>query len=330
MSNMVMPVPIPDLRAELFQLLGQVPSGRLTTYGDLAQALGDKRAARWVGEVLVHHQHNRGCLCHRVVRAQGEIGLFITGNPAEKAERLRQEGISIARQKADLTSRMFADEFQSHFPLRALMRHQAIIREAAQQQPLSNPPEVLVGLDVAYPDPQTARAAAVVLDAKTLETVAEYQQDSPVRFPYIPGYLTYRELPVLWELWEQIQPSLPGNIICMIDGNGMLHPRRCGIAVTFGVLADVPTLGIGKSLLCGQIEPARNSVGATGNVVDQGEIIGAVMKAREHSRAVYVSIGHRMTLNDAIAWANSSLTGHRTPEPIFRADRLSKTRVASP
>ena len=322
-------IPTPDLEIELFRLLRQIPRGQVATYGDLARALGDIRAARWVGGALLNHDHSSKCRCHRVVRSSGEVGLFIEGDSRLKEQRLVEEGVSVSEGKVNLSRRMSADDFQSDSPLTTLIQHQAKIRRQANEAPLSHQPDLLVGLDVAYPSSQIARAAAVVIDAETLETVDEQQLELPVRFPYIPGYLTYRELPALLAVWETIQPRLAGNEVCFIDGNGRLHPRRTGVAVSFGVLANRPTIGIGKSLLCGKVDLSEFPASDSRLIIDQEEVIGAAVKTTDQSRPVFVSVGHRITLEQATCISRACMTDHRTPEPIYLADRLSKRAVAS-
>jgi deoxyribonuclease V len=322
-------VDVPDLQRHLDALLRQVPRGRVTTYGELARALGDVRAARWVGESLLNHPHNDRCGCHRVVRSTGEVGLYVTGDAAEKAARLVRDGITVEDQRVNLTSAMRAGEFDSPAPLRRLVDFQQSVRRRLQLTPLRREPGLLCGLDVAYLPDGTASGAAVLIDAATLETVGEESGRMPAAFPYIPGYLAFRELPLMMMIWRLAAAHASRGVVCFVDGNGMLHPRRAGVASCFGVLADVPTIGIGKSLLCGRVEPSGPSAAEAPPVVDQGEIVARSLKSRDSSRPIYVSVGNRLTLEDAVRLTRRCLTEHRLPEPIHRADRLSKRNAVS-
>ena len=320
---------IPDLAYALRSLLEQIPPGSVTTYGDLARALGDVRAARWIGEYLVEHPHDDACPCHRVVRANGDVGLYVTGDPADKIERLQSEWIPVRDGRADLARRIPFEQFTGDAPLHRLQQFLDDVANRVQERPLSAAPRWLCGLDVAYRADGTAIGAAVLLDAESLETIAESTWKAPASFPYIPGYLTFRELPVLLELWKAVQRDAPfradaGATVCLVDGNGRLHPRRGGIACGFGVLTGVPTVGVTKSLLCGTIATDLATADGDAVVGDGDNVIGTAVWNSRTSKPVYVSVGHRITLADSVGIVRRSTTMHRLPEPTFRADRLSK------
>lgn len=314
---------VPDLVAELTALLAQVPRGRVTTYGDLAKALGDVRAARWIGEYLLHHPHGSRCACHRVVRANGAVGLFIAGNAADKVQRLRHEGVTVDHGIADLDVCVRADDFDTSAPLRSLQVTQSAVARRVCERPLSESPTTLCGLDVAYRANGDAVGAAALLDADSQETIAEVTHCAPAAFPYIPGYLTFRELPVLLALWEQLRARAGRRTVCLVDGNGRMHPRRAGVASVFGVTTGVPTIGVTKSRLCGRVLPSRDTPGKR-PVVDGEELLGIELQDNDQHRPIYVSIGHRITLTEAVEIVRHSRSGGRLPEPTRRADRLSR------
>jgi deoxyribonuclease V len=350
---MTVPPALPQvgLRTEVLQLLRQIPGGRVTTYGDLARALGDDKArsARWLGEFLQSHPHAQDCPCHRVVRATGEIGLHHTGDPRRKAALLEREGVTVSPVgKADVANRW--TQFVGTRPLEQLREFQKLLVAQVREIPLSAPPGTIAGVDVAYRADGTGCGAYVLLDAATLETLAELTLTLPVEFPYIPGYLTFRELPIMLALCRQAaaQGQLADVIFC--DGNGRLHPWRAGIAACLGAMLGHPVIGVGKSLLCGRIEPA-NSQGADKTkqggrvrcaahgpverrlapgaiqlpaIVDAGEIIGRVIQSSPHGKPYYVSVGNYVTLDEAAEIARSAARDHRLPEPIHLADRLTK------
>lgn len=314
---------LPDLEQELRTLLAKIPRGRVTTYGELARALGDLRAARWVGEYLLDHPHSARCACHRVVRTTGEIGKFIGGDTAEKRALLVAEGLAIRDGVVGLDPQLQSADFGVSPPLAPLIEFQEDVRQRVRMSSLPFEPELACGLDVAYRTDGTAVGAAVLLRLDDLSVVWQGTRRMPSRFPYIPGYLAFRELPMLLALWDEARSHASSATVCFVDGNGRLHPRRAGVASCFGVVADVPTIGIGKSLLCGRIE-ASGSGGA--RVVHEGEEIATVMEPRAGGKPIYVSVGDRITLEEATTLVRRTLAGRRLPAPIALADRLSKVR----
>ncbi|HWL07303.1 MAG TPA: endonuclease V [Planctomicrobium sp.] len=320
---------IPNLHTEVEQLLAQIPHGRVTTYGDLARVLGDEnaRSARWLGEFLNHHPHHADCRCYRVVRSNGEVGLFVEGDPKAKGDRLQSEGVDVSPTgKVDL-SRKFTD-FVSSRPLEAMRIYQKQLAESVSFNPPKSALRSIAGVDVAYADANTACAAYVQLDLVTLEPVFQATLTRPVRFPYIPGYLTFRELPVLLELCLSVQKQQKLADVLFVDGNGQLHPWRAGIATCLGISLDHPTIGIGKSLLCGRVDSSGDTLKPHPIIIDEKkeppEIIGMALPSAFRKSPCYVSVGHRMSLELAVKLALQSTGKRALPEPIYLADRLTK------
>jgi len=162
-------------------------------------------------------------------------------------------------------------------------------------------------------------AGIVVLETPGLETVATASAAVDVAFPYIPGLLSFRELPAIAAAWERLE-TRPDVII--FDGQGLAHPRRFGIACHGGVLLDVPAIGCAKSLLVGKHDPLGPERGATAELVDRGEVVGMAVRLRERVRPVYVSVGHRIDLETAVRVVQSAGAGYREPETTRRAHRL--------
>lgn len=314
-------IELPDLPAELRRLLRQIPRGRVATYGDLAEALGSRQAARWVGEYLAHHPHDADCNCHRVVRVTGEAGLYVTGDPREKLARLASEGVSSCAGGIDLERYRFT-AFETDRPLAALVEHQQRIPEQVELRPFPDAPALVAGVDVAYSS-REACGAYVLMETATGEVVWSKTIRRAAAFPYIPGFLSFRELPVHLELLAAAEEAGRLAPVLFVDGNGRLHPRRAGIATHLGVIAGMPTIGLGKSLLCGSVKRAEPA-GAPQPVVDHGEVLAMAIRASPRSRPVYVSPGNLMTVDDAVRLARQTFHGHRVPEPIHQADRLSK------
>ncbi|HEX6940403.1 MAG TPA: deoxyribonuclease V [Longimicrobiales bacterium] len=164
-------------------------------------------------------------------------------------------------------------------------------------------------------------AGIVTLDADSLETVEESTAVVPVTFPYVPGFLSFRELPPLAAAWEQLERR-PDAVI--FDGHGIAHPRRFGLACHGGVLLDVPSVGCAKSLLIGEHGPLGEERGATAEITIEGEVVGMAVRTRDRVKPVYVSPGHRMDLPTAVSLVLRMGAGFREPETTRRAHRLVK------
>ena len=246
--------PIPDLVLALRRLIDQVPEGRVTTPGRLASALGNPVAARWIGHYLLHHDHDDGCGCHRVLRAGGLLGPYPQGGD-EKARRLRAEGVETVGETIDLARYDFAD-FTSDQPLEKLARFQNRLAKKVQLRPRRKVPQCVGGVDVSYSSPSEGVAGYALVDVATGELLWSTTIRRPVCFPYITSYLTFRELPLLVDLIDEVRASGRIAPVVLVDGTGILHPRQAGIASHLGVVAGLPTIGVTKKLLCGEVDIA--------------------------------------------------------------------------
>lgn len=132
-------------------------------------------------------------------------------------------------------------------------------------------------------------------------------------FPYVPGYLGFRETPALVAAWEGMAEK-PG--LLFVDGHGRAHPRRCGIATHLGVLLDVPTVGVAKSILCGKVEGELGEApGSMAPLVDRGEVVAMALRTRARALPVYVGTGHRVSIETAVRWVLDLAEGRRLPLP---------------
>lgn len=322
------PLEVPDLSAELRALLAQIPAGCVTTYGDLAEALGDAAAARWVSEYLRDHPHDEACPCHRVVRRTGEVGLYVSGDPAEKRSRLQAESVPLSGGEVLLAACRFT-QFRARRPLQRLSQFQAELPERVRLTPFSGCPKSAAGVDVSYLSPQQALGAYVVVDVATGMVAWSALRQREVHFPYIPGYLAFREVPLMWELHQLALESRQAADVVFVDGNGRLHHRRAGVATHFGVLADVPTVGVGKRLLCGTVDLQGMHAAEARPVSHAGEVVGMAVKSGPSSRPIYVSPGQHMDVASCVRLARLVFRGHRVPEPIYLADQLSRRAAMS-
>lgn len=317
----------PDLAALLEDLLAQIPRGRVATYGGLAEALGNPIAARWVGHYMLHHSHHAGCPCHRVVRADGQVGLYIAGDAADKARRLADEGVTASDGRVDLAEHGF-DGFQSDRPLARLREVQEAVARQVTLTRRTRLPELLAGVDVSYPRENEAVGALALVDLGTGELAWSTTVRRRVVFPYISSYLTFRELPVLLDLVEAARQA---GVIrghgepVLVDGSGILHPRHVGIASHFGVAAGLPTVGVTKKLLVGQVDVEGLRPRQSRPVVHEERAIGVAMRPTAGSRRpIFVSPGHRVDVAFAERMVRMALLGRRLPEPLHWADRLSR------
>jgi deoxyribonuclease V len=193
-----------------------------------------------------------------------------------------------------------------------------------RQDRLPATPRWLAGLDVGFEDNgATTRAAAVLLDATTLQPVAQEIARIPTVMPYIPGLLSFRELPALLAALAQL-PRTPDLVF--VDGHGISHPRRLGVASHLGVVTDLPTIGVAKSKLVGRFEEPGAEAGAHTPLLDDDELLGWVLRSKVRCKPLFVAGGHRVSADTALAWAQRTLRGYRLPEPTRLADRLASRR----
>ncbi|MBV9840267.1 MAG: endonuclease V [Sphingomonadaceae bacterium] len=143
-------------------------------------------------------------------------------------------------------------------------------------------------------------------------------------FPYVPGYLGFREAPSLLAAWDKL-PEKPD--LLFVDGQGRSHPRRCGIATHVGVLLDVPTIGVAKTLLCGAVEgEVGPAPGDRAPLIDRGETVGVALRTRARAAPIYISTGHRVSLETSVEWVLKLTDGRRLPLPIRLAHEAANAQ----
>ncbi|MGW0738103.1 endonuclease V [Streptomyces sp. NPDC002851] len=188
----------------------------------------------------------------------------------------------------------------------------------------------VVGVDVAYDDERAdgavAAAAAVVLDAATLEVVEEATAVGRVSFPYVPGLLAFRELPTVLAVLASLRAE-PGLVVC--DGYGRAHPRRFGLAAHLGVLTGLPTIGVAKSPFTFTYEQPGTLRGSTSALTDGREEVGRAVRTRDDVKPVFVSVGHRVSLDRAVAHTLHLAPRYRLPETTRRADALCRRALSA-
>jgi deoxyribonuclease V len=180
----------------------------------------------------------------------------------------------------------------------------------------------IAGTDVSYDaGKKEARCVVAFLSYPELHLTSHTSSKMASAFPYIPGLLSFREIPPIVECFKKVQHP-PDLIIC--DGHGLAHPRRFGLACHLGVMFNIPAIGVAKRLLIGEHEMVPQVRGAWQPILHMGETIGAALRSRSYTHPIYVSIGHRISLETAIEWVVNCLTRFRLPETTRWAHRLSK------
>ncbi|MBE9140226.1 deoxyribonuclease V [Nodosilinea sp. LEGE 07088] len=188
---------------------------------------------------------------------------------------------------------------------------------------LPDPIRFVAGVDAGFEDEgRTTRAAVVVLSFPDLTPVDEVLVRRPTTFPYVPGLLSFREVPAVLAALAQLQTE-PDVMLC--DGQGIAHPRRLGIASHLGLLCGCPTIGVAKSRLVGTHIKVPTDKGAWVPLVDRGEQIGAVLRNRANTKPLYISVGHCVSLETAIDLVLRCTTKYRLPETTRYADRLASS-----
>jgi deoxyribonuclease V len=197
-------------------------------------------------------------------------------------------------------------------PAQALDIQLRLAPEVSRSNEVSTP-RFIAGVDISVDREQgVARGAIVVLNYPELRLVETKVVRGRVDFPYIPGLLSFREAPLTLETCERL--GVTPDLI-LVDGQGIAHPRRFGLASHLGLFLDMPTIGCAKSRLCGRHEEPGDNPGSYAEVVDGGETIGVALRTKAGSKPLYVSIGHKVDLEAAIYWVLGCCRGYRLPEP---------------
>lgn len=209
-----------------------------------------------------------------------------------------------------------------------LLRIQNELRSKVKIQSFQRPIRTVAGADISYNRfSTTAYAVFVVLDFKTFERVDSSYYVGEMEFPYIPGFLSFREVPLLLKAWERLQTKPD---LLFMDGQGIAHPRRIGIASHFGVLVDFPTLGCAKKKLVGHYQEPSPQAKSYSWMTDKKEILGFAYRTKKNVSPIFVSPGHRVDIESALRIMNSMECRYRIPEPTRQAHLFAnEIRIAA-
>jgi deoxyribonuclease V len=195
------------------------------------------------------------------------------------------------------------------------------LRSRVVTRDLLLPVRTVAGVDVGFEEEgRITRAAVALLRFPSLEPLDEAIAKRPTTFPYIPGLLSFREIPAVLDALAHLSIR-PDLLLC--DGQGYAHPRRFGLACHLGVVTDLPTIGVAKSRLVGEYEGVGMEKGSRVPLRHEGEVVGVVLRTRDGVRPLYVSVGHRVSLDTAVKYVLACTTRYRLPETTRRAHRLA-------
>ena len=299
-----------DFVSELTSLINQIPKGMVSGCGDLARALGDVKASAAVGR-LVSQRKVDGPL-HRVIRKDGGIVL------PDGRRRLRREGLKLAGNRVVNPEEAIFTALESSRPLERLKREQKRLANRVVVKDSFDTVETVSAVDVAYTDDR-GYSAAVSVDHSSHEVVEAVTTERGVDFPYIPTYLAYREFPLI----ESCIRRLEGRPdVLLIDGNGILHPRGLGLATFAGIKLGIPTIGVAKSLLLGNVEDSLAKPGSACRVLIKGEMRGYAFRPAQSRKPIYISPGHMVSFETSLEIVKSH-TRNRVPEPLKLAHNMA-------
>ncbi len=300
-----------------YDLVRQIPQGKISSYGAVANALGDKIASRAVGRMMNQNPNADDMPCYKIVHSDGKLGGFGLGID-DKIRRLKQDDVLVNDGQITDFDNVLYEDFHTDYPLKKLREEQIKLSKKIILKDSFNKIETVAGIDVAYPNNEfdDVYGACVVMDYDAREVIEEKIVHAKTYFPYISTYLVYRELPVIEKLFKKIK-SKP--TVLMLDGNGILHPYNIGLASHVGVLLDIPTIGVAKSLLYGKID---------GNVVKiNNQKRGyTLFSSKKIKKPVFVSPGHKISFETSNKIVNH-FCNYKIPEPLRNAHILAKKNI---
>ena len=191
-------------------------------------------------------------------------------------------------------------------------------------KPPDGTPEFVAGVDVSYITPNDAVAAYALIEVATGRLAWSATLRREVTFPYIPTYLTFRELPVLWDILHYAQEEKQLADVVLVDGAGLLHKRHAGIATHLGIVTGLSTIGVSKKRLCGQVDLEGLAVGDARPVIHEGQTVAIALQSQKRGQPIYVSPGQRVDIAFALRITQSLIRGHKLPEPTHWAHTFSR------
>ena len=235
-----------------YGLVRQIPDGNVSSYGAIAEALGDKIAARAVGRMMNQNPNADTMPCYKIVNSNGNLGGFGLGLE-DKIRRLNEVKIQVEKNKILDFQSLYFKNFKTDYPLKNLREEQIKLSKKVNVQDGFKKIHTVAGIDIAYPKNEFEEAcgACIVMDYKSKKIIEKKTIFWETNFPYISTYLFYREFPIIWELINILKTD---PTVFMLDGNGILHPYGIGLATQAGIKLNKPSIGVAKRLLYGDIK----------------------------------------------------------------------------
>ena len=213
-----------------------------------------------------------------------------------------------------------------HLNAEEAVAYQNELRQKIQIRELNKPIKTIAGADISFDkNSDILYAGIVVFKYPEMQVINTSTAISHTSFPYISGLLAFREVPALFNAWNNlyIKPDL-----LVLDGQGIAHERRMGIATHFGLLTNVPTIGSAKSRLYGKYTEPEDKIFAESPMYDKGELIGVALRSKEHCKPIYISPGHNINMQQSVDVIKNCIRGYRIPEPTRQAHFLvNKIRI---
>jgi deoxyribonuclease V len=302
-----------------YNLVKQIPDGNVSSYGAVAEALGDKIAARAVGRMMNQNPDADEMPCYKIVNSDGKIGGFGLGID-DKIRRLNDVNIDVDKGRITDFNTVFFKDFKTEFPLKKLREEQIRLSKKVKLNDIFKKIQTVAGIDVAYPKNEFKHAcgACVIMDFKTKKIIEKKTISWETNFPYISTYFYYREFPIIRELVNilKFEPT-----VFMFDGNGILHPYGIGLATQAGITLDKPSMGIAKRLLYGDIKG--------NNVYIDGRKKGYTFYSSEKiKRPIFVSPGNKISF-ETTKKIVKKLSKYKIPEPLRQSHILAKRTIKS-
>ena len=302
-----------------YNLVRQIPAGKISSYGAVADALGDKIAARAVGRMMNQNPNADTMPCFKIIYSNGRLGGFGLGIN-DKIRRLKIDKINVKKGKiVDFENLLFKD-FKTSYPLKKLRKEQIELSKKVILKDNFTKIETVAGIDIAYPKNEfdDACGVCVVMDFKTKEIVEEKTVFCKTNFPYISTYLAYRELPIIKKLIKSLRLT---PTVFMFDGNGILHPYGIGLASYVGVAFNISSMGVAKSLLYGEV---------IGDIVYiNGKKKGfTFFSSKNIKKPIYISPGHKISFATSYKIVKN-FSFYKIPEPLRQAHILANKNLKS-
>lgn len=296
-----------NLYKETYKLVKQIPKGNVTTYKKIAKALGDPSLSRLVGQILSENENLEGIPCYRVIKSDGSLGGYKDGKP-EKMRKLERDGFLIKDEKIINFDRHMFSNFSSEKILKQLRKKQVKLSKQVSTKTDFSKPDIVGGFCASV---KNNNQKSVGVNMQKNKILTRTTDERSCNFPYIEGYLAFQQLEGIKKCYKKL--SIKPDLL-FVSGSGILHPRGLGIASHLGVLLDNPTIGITKNLPYGNIKRKY--------IYDNKEKKGYKLE-RENRKPIYISPGHKISLEKAIEYTKKYLDNNRLPEPLFNAHKFA-------